>query len=186
MGCPHIAGIFWGAVFANGIPLPHAGFVDAEVQSLIGRGCVVKWKDVRDRAGLERARLIQALSVEETKPRIIRAARPLNQLCLRIRHTMDTIAQVANVPSEDCDQGALDDSSAFHNMLLRPPPWPLFGLAYRGVDYVWYILPFGCCESPNAYRTCSEAKVAYLQSKGIPALANLYDSCIGKIQVTHG
>ena len=62
----------------------------------------------------------------------------------------------------------------------------MFGLANRGVDYVWCILPFGCCKSPNVYRIFSEAKVAYLYSKGIPALANLYDLCMGKIQVTHG
>ena len=88
-------------MFANGIPLPHAGFVDTEVQSLIARGCVVNWKDVRGRVGLERPRLIQALSVEEKKPRMNHAARPLNQLCRRIRHTMDTVAWVANVLSED-------------------------------------------------------------------------------------
>ena len=173
--------------FANGVPPAHAGFVDAEMHSLIARGCVVKWKDVRDRAGLEMPRLIQALSIEETKPRILHAARPLKQLCRQIRHNMDTVARVVNVPSEDCNQGPLDDSSDFHNILLHPASWPLFGLAYRGVDYVWYILPFGCCESPNVYRTFfSEAKVAYLQSKGIPALANLYDSYMGKVQVTHG
>ena len=28
--------------------------------------------------------------------------------------------------------------------------------------------------------------MAYFQSKGIPALADLCDSCMGKIQVTHG
>ena len=32
------------------------------------------------------------------------------------------------------------------------------------------------------YRTFSEAKVAYLRSKGIPALAYLYDSWMGNFQ----
>ena len=34
------------------------------------------------------------------------------------------------------------------------------------------------------YRTFSEAKVAYLRSKGIPALAYLYDSWMGNFQAT--
>ena len=34
------------AVFANRIPSSHASFVDAEMNSLEERGCVVKWSDV--------------------------------------------------------------------------------------------------------------------------------------------
>ena len=96
----------------------------------------MNWKDVRGRVGLERPRLIQALSVEEKKPRMNHAARPLNQLCRRIRHTMDTVARVANVLSEDCHQDPLDDSSAFHHILLHPSPWPLFGLQGGGLRVV--------------------------------------------------
>ena len=52
------------------------------------RGGVAKRKDVRRRAGPERPRLTQVLSVEETKSRVTYAARPLNQLCRRIRYTL--------------------------------------------------------------------------------------------------
>lgn len=183
---PYKVDRFPGAVFANRIPPAHAGFVDAEMRSLIARGCVVKWADVRGRAGPARPRLVQALSVEETKPRLIYDARPLNQWCRRIRFTMDTIARVASVASEGCFQGSLDDRSAFHHVLLHPASWPLFGLAYRGVDYVWCVLPFGFCGSPYVYHTLSEAKVAYLRSKGIPALAYLDDSWLSNFQSTQG
>ena len=37
---------------------------------------------------------------------------------------------------------SLDDASAFHHILLRPSSWTLFGFSYRGVDYVWCVLPF--------------------------------------------
>ena len=60
------------------------------------------------------------------------AAPPLNQLCRRIRYTVDTVTWVATVASKGCCQGSLDDSSAFHLIQQRPTPWPLFGLAYRG------------------------------------------------------
>ena len=177
---------FPGAVFANRIPPAHAEFVKAEMKSLVARGCIVKWADVRGPAGPSRPRLIQALSVEETKPRLIYDARPLNQRCKPIRFTMDTVARVANVASEGCFQGSLDDSSAFHHVLLHPASWPLFGLAYQGVDYVWCVLPFGWCESPYVYHSLSEAKVAYLRSRGIPALAYLDDSWLGNFQSTYG
>ena len=48
---PYKADKFPGAVFSNHIPPAHADFVDAEMQSLIARGCVVNWPYVRGRAG---------------------------------------------------------------------------------------------------------------------------------------
>ena len=67
MGCPYNVNKFQGAVFANHMPPAHAGFVDAEMPFVIAQGCVAKRKDVRGRAGPEWPRLIQVLSVEETK-----------------------------------------------------------------------------------------------------------------------
>ena len=177
---------FPGAVFANRIPSAHAEFVRTEMQALITRGCVVKWADVRGPEGPARPRLIQALSVEETKPRLIYDARPLNKVCRKVTFSMDTVARVALVASEGCFQGSLNDSSGFHHVLLHPASWPLFGLRYQGVDYVWTVLPFGWCESPYVYHTLSEAKVAFLRAKGIPALAYIDDSWLANVQSTHG
>lgn len=71
------------------------------------------------------------------------------------------------------------------HVVLHPTSWPLFGLIYRGMGYVWCVLPFGFCESPHAYHTFSEAKEAYLWSKRIPALAYLDDSWLSNFQATH-
>ena len=106
---------------------PKQASLTPEMQSFIARGCVANLSDVRGRAGPERPRLIQELSVKDTKPRMVYADRPLNQLCRRIRYTMEAVARVANVASEGCYQLSLDDSSSFHHILLHPAPWPLFG-----------------------------------------------------------
>ena len=79
--CPYDVGRFPGAVFLNRIPPSFAGFVDAKVQALIDRGCVVKWSDVRGPEGPPRPPLVMALSVEETKPRLIYDERTLNKRC---------------------------------------------------------------------------------------------------------
>ena len=51
MDCKYTAGKFQAAGFASRIVPACAGFVDAEMQSLIARGCVAKWKDFQDQAG---------------------------------------------------------------------------------------------------------------------------------------
>ena len=184
--CPYVVGRFPGAVFQNRIPPTFASFVDAEVQALVERGCVAKWADVRGPGGPPRPRLVMALSVEETKPRLIYDARPLNKRCKRVPFSMDTVARVAHVASQGCFMTSLDDVSAFHHILLRPSSWPLFGFSYGGIDYCWCVLPFGFSLSPWCYHTFSEAKAAYLRAKGIPALAYLDDSWLSNFRASHG
>ena len=48
------------------------------------------------------------------------------------------------------------------------------------------MLPFGFSLSPWCYHTLSEAKVAFLRSKGIPALAYLDNSWVSNFQAFHG
>lgn len=84
---------------------------------------------------------------------------------------MDTVARVAQVASPSCYMTSLDDASAFHHILLHPASWPLFGFSYGRIDYCWCVLPFGFSLSTWCYHNLSEAKAAYLRSKGIPALA---------------
>ena len=81
---------------------------------------------------------------------------------------------------------SLDDASAFHHVLLRPSSWPLFGLSYGGIDYCWCVLPFGFSLILWCYHTLSEAKAAYLRSKGIPALAYLDDLWLSNFRASHG
>lgn len=126
------------------------------------------------------------LSVEENKPRLIYDARRLNACIRDFPISMDTVARVAGVASENCFMTSLDDKSAFHHILLRPSSWPLFGLTYGGVDYVRRVLPSGFGPSPWVYHTLAEAKAAFLRSKGIPALACLDDSLLCNFRATHG
>ena len=70
------------------------------MKSLVERGCIVKWSDTHGPSGPVRPRLIQALSVEDAKPRLMYDARPLNQRSTRILFSMDTVARVDKVASE--------------------------------------------------------------------------------------
>lgn len=177
---------FQGAVFRNRIPSEFTDFVDSEISSLVLLGCIAKWSDVRGPGGPDRPRLIMALSVEESKPRLIYDARPLNACIRDFPFSMDTVARVAGIASEDCFMTSLDDKAAFHHILLRPSSWPLFGFSYRGVDYVWRVLPFGFKPSPWVYHTLADAKGGFLRSKGVPALAYLDDSLLCNYRLTHG
>ena len=135
--------------------------------------------------GPPRLRLVMALSIEETKSRLISDERPLRKRCNKAHFSMDAVARVASVASKGCYMTSLDDASAFNHIFLRPSAWPLFGFSHGGIDYCRCDLPFGFSLSPSCYHTLSEAKAAYLRSKGIPVLAYLDDSWLSNFLTSH-
>ena len=177
---------FPGAEFRNYIPQGFDQFVETEISSLLLKGCVVRWEDVRSPSGPARPRLRMAMSVETTKPRLIFDARPLNECCMKKPFAMDTVSRVGLVAEKGCYMTSLDDCSAFHQILLKPSSWPLFGFSYKGVDYCFCVLPFGFSLSPWVYHTLGDAKAAFLRSKGMPALAYLDDSWLSNFLATFG
>ena len=183
---PYRPEAFPGAVFPNRIPAKHSDFVRNEVRALVHRGCLVPWNDVRGRDGPARPRLVLSISVEPDKPRMIINAIPLNDCCRHVHFTMDTVSRVPVVAEEGVFMGSLDDKSGFHNLALQPESWPLFGVHYDGVDYVCTTLPFGWNESPLCYHSLSEAKAAYLRSRGVPTLAYIDDAWYANFVETFG
>eukprot|EP00903_Cladosiphon_okamuranus_P006868 g6689.t1 len=161
-------------------------FVSNEISSLVSLGCASRWADVRGPGGPARPRMIVPLSVEESKPRLIYDARRLNDGIRYFPFAMDTVAKVAGGALQHCFMTSLDDKSAFHHILLRPSSWPLFGFSYKGVDYVWQVLPFGFSASLWVYHTLGAAKASFSRAKGIPALAYLDDSLSCNFRATHG
>lgn len=68
--CPYNVEQFPQRIFSNHRwPAEFDGFVDAEMRTLLDRGCIVKWSEVRGPSGPERPRMLMALSVETSKPR---------------------------------------------------------------------------------------------------------------------
>ena len=143
-------------------------------------------RGVQPPGGALRPRLVKALSVEETKPRLMYDVRPLNKRCEKVHVSMDAVARVANVTSQGCCMTSLGASSAFHHILLRPSCWLRFGFWCDGIEYCQYVLPFGYSLSPRCCHTLTGAKTTHLRSKRIPALAYLDDSWLSNFLASHG
>ena len=175
-----------GAVFRNRIKPEFEDFVVKELDSLLAKGCIAKWSDVRGPSGPAHPLIRCALSIEEGKPRLIYDGRPINQHIRDIPFSMSTVCRVAQIAAEGCYMTSLDDTAAFHHICIHPASWPLFGFSYNGIDYVWRVLPFGFSASPWIYHTLSEAKAELLRSLGIPSLAYLDDSFLSNFVATQG
>lgn len=73
-----------------------------------------------------RPRMVIPLSVEQTKPRLICYERKLHSFTKQTPFSIQTVARVDAVAPEGCYMTSLGDSSAFHQILLRPSSWMLF------------------------------------------------------------
>lgn len=138
---------FQGEVYSNRVQASFHEFVHDDIRSLAHRGCIVSSESVRSRQSPMRPRLIQALSVELVKPRLMYDERPLNKCCKHVSFVMDTVGTVAQIGCQGCFQGSLDHKSGYH-ILLHPQSWVLCGFTWREMGYVWTIIPFGWNESP--------------------------------------
>ena len=141
----------------NRVPPAFDDFVREELRSLLARGCIAPWSEVRGSTVSERPRMRMALSVEVNKPRLIYDARPLNKLIRAIPFSMDGVARVGQIVAEGGFMASLYDSSAFHHICLHPASWTLFGFSYEGVDYCFRVLPFGFSAGPWVYHTLGDA-----------------------------
>ena len=183
---PYRPAAFPGEASPNRIPASHADFVDTEVANLVSRGCLVPWSEVRGPHGPARPRLIHPLAVEKLKPRLVIDCRKLNARCEHRYFRLDTVSKVAAVVEEGAYMGSLDDRSGFHNLRLHPASFPLFGVCYKGVDYVCTTLPFGWNESPFCYHALSEVKAEYMRSRGWPVLAYIDDAFYATLAALFG
>ena len=139
-------------------------------------------------SGVERPPLIQALSAEKTKARMIYATRPLNQLCRWICYIMDTVARIASVASEGCCQGSFDNPSALHHILLHRassrclvrPTGVTCGVSSCGVS-----CHLGDLRKPECVPHFQRSEGGIPFVKEIAAPQYLYDSWICNFQATH-
>lgn len=68
---------------------------------------------------------------------------------------------------------SFNDAFAFHHIPLLPSSWPLCRLSFKRKVSCSTTIPFG---SSLTSPSLGEAKVTIIRSRGIPALAYLYES----------
>ena len=130
-------------------------FLNGEFATLVRRGCLGPFEEVRIINDPVRPRSIMPLSVEPSKPRLIYDACLLNTRCWHVGFSLNSVGSAGVLGWEGSYQGQLDGTSGPHPDILHPGSWPLFEEVWSGVTTVWTVLPFGWNESQCVYQTVS-------------------------------
>ena len=119
--------VFPGEKLPNRVPEEFREFIAGEVATLVRRGCLIQFEDVRTSNGASRPRLIVPLSLESSNPRLIYDARRLNAAYRHVCFSLDSVGFLVALDWEGCYQGSLDDKPAFYMSFYTQHRGPCLG-----------------------------------------------------------
>ena len=88
---------------------------------------------------------------------------------------MDNAVKVAEVAWRDIYFFKIDHKNGYQHVPIHEDSWKFFGVLWKGIYYVFAVLPFGWKSSPFIYHSITEAVAMYCRSLGIPMVVWIDD-----------
>ena len=184
----HYSGEFNGRKFDSDVPPPmyfqndrercleFEGFVTKTILQRLKEGSM-KWLG---RVGIDPPpRVVNALSVEPTKPRLILSMRAVNLFCKDTGFALTPLSEIVqHVPQNSFFTG-LDDTQGYKHLSLTPESYPFCGFEWSGHWFCDTTLPFGWKNSAYVYYTTGEVFSEWLRSRGIYTALWIDDRFLG-------
>ena len=167
--------------FSNYVPEEFIPFMDQQVQEWVGNGALLQWEKAKKEGDPAIPTVVSPLGIEPTKPRALWDGRYVNEFCRDIPFSMDNAAKVAEVAWEGAYFFKIDHKNGYLHVPIHENSRKFFGICWKGVYYVFTVLPFGWKTSPLVYHSITEAAAMYLRSLDIPML-DWIDDMLGMTQ----
>ena len=161
--------------FQNYVAPEFESFMDATVQEWVALGMLLPWQQVRKPTDPFIPVVVSPLGVEPKKPRALWDGRYVNEFCRDIPFSMDNAARVAEVAWKDLYFFKIDHKNGYQHVPIHEDSRKFFGVFWKGIYYVFAVLPFGWKSSPLVYHSLTEALAMYCRSLGIPMLVWIDD-----------
>ena len=152
--------------FQNYVPPEFEDFMESTVRDWVSLGMLLPWQSVRKPTDPFIPVVVSPLGVEPKKPRALWDGRYVNEFCRDIPFVMDNAAKVAEVAWTDLYFFKVDHKNGYQHVPIHEDSRKFFGVFWRGVYYVFAVLPFGWKSSPLIYHSLTEALAMYCRSLG--------------------
>ena len=184
----HFKGEFKGRSLDSVVPPPMyfqndndriSGFVDFVGKTILTRLAEGSIKGL-GRGGVDPPpRVVNALSVEPTKPRLINSMRGVNLFCQTKNFSLTPLSDIVqNVPHRSFFSG-LDDTQGYKHLSLTPESYQFCGFEFADHWFCDTTLPFGWKLSAYVYTTVGEVLSEWLKSRGIYTALWIDDRFLG-------
>ena len=161
--------------FSNYVPPQFEDFIDKTVSEWESLGMLRKWDEVRKPGDPPIPTVVSPLGVEPSKPRALWDGRYVNEFCRDFPFAMDNAPKVAEVAWGGVYFFKIDHKNGYQHVPIHEDSWKYFGVFWKGIYYVFAVLPFGWKSSPFIYHTITEAVAMYCRSLGIPMVVWIDD-----------
>ena len=111
--------------------------------------------------------MVNALSVEPTKPRLINSMRAVNLFCRDAPFILTSLSEIVQHVPEHSFFSGMDDTQGYKHLALTPESQPFTGFEWGGHWFCDTTLPFGWKNSAYVYYTTGEVLSHWLRSRGI-------------------
>ena len=146
--------------------------------------CCVEWRDFISKTILQRLkegsikwlgrvgvdpppRVVNALSVEPTKPRLILSMKGVNLFCKTTPFKLTPLTDIVRHVPEGSFFAGLDDTQGYKHLNLTKESYPFCGFEFKGHWFCDTTLPFGWKNSAYVYFSVGEVLSEWLRSRGI-------------------
>jgi ribonuclease HI len=147
-------------------------FVDGEIKALLNTGAISVSK-VKPHC----VSPIGCVPKKRNKYRLIVDLRQFNGYCRVPSFVNENIETVCRLIETNDDLYTIDLKNGFHHVGVHPDFRKYLGIYWRGIYYVWNVLPFGLGASPYFFQKTVRPVVEWLRSQGI-RLVFYVDDCL--------
>ena len=170
----HYVGLYKGRSFDSVIPPPmyfqndsrcfeFKGFIAETILQRLREGSI-KWLG---RVGVDPPpRVVNALSVEPSKPRLILSMKAVNLFCKATPFSLTPLTDIVRHIPEGSFFSGMDDTQGYKHVRITEDSYPFCGFEFAGFWFCDTTLPFGWRNSAYCYFTIGEVLSEWLRSRG--------------------
>jgi hypothetical protein len=119
------------------------------------------------RVGVSPPHVVNALSIEPIKPRLILSMRAVNLFCRDTPFTLTPLSNIVRSIPHGSFFSSSDDIQGYKQLSLTPSSYPFCGFEWGGWWFCDTTLPFGWKNSAYVYSTVGSILSAWLHQRGI-------------------
>ena len=124
-------------------------------------------------------RVVNALSVEPTKPRLILSMKAVNLFCPGPGFTLIPLSDIVRHIPEGSFFSGMDDTQGYKHLSLTEASYQFCGFEFMGHWFCDTTLPFGWRNSAYVYTAVGEVLSEWLRSRGVYTALWIDDRFLG-------
>ena len=183
----HFKGVFNGRSFNSTVPPPmyfqnapvcqdYLEFISTTIEKRLEEGSMLCLGVVGESPP---PRVVNALSIEPIKPRLILSMRAVNLFCKETPFTLDPLSRIVAGFPRDSFFTSFDDVQGYKQLSITKDSYPFCGFEWGGYWYCDTTLPFGWRNSAYVYTTTGEVLSTWLRQRGIHTALWIDDRFLG-------